>query len=388
MTLSRNFSSCLIAALCTGSASAQVAYVYIPTGTSTYAYDVSSTGKLKAIEGSPFATTGDLVGSNKSYFITVDSESVYSYAIASKGAIGEQVSDINTQNYTGAACGTPSAGGRANPTAGLDTTGQNVYVPLYEATGATCDAIQTFNISKTGTLTFKGATIYAQGANIAGHESVPALTGNDKFGFNYLSVPGNCEGSGLRAFSRESSGTLNNINFTETNPAPEPNEYTGYLATSFVAADPANHLAIVVEPTNGCGTGNGQPQLASYTVDQGNITSTNTYENMPTLNSEGGEGSGYMQIDPTGKFLAIATGTGVQLFHFNGAKPITPFTGIIGTSGYVTQVAWDSDGHLYALNAGEGEMHVYNVTSTKVKETAGSPTSVSVGFGLFAVRSK
>jgi hypothetical protein len=32
-------------------------------------------------------------------------------------------------------------------------------------------------------------------------------------------------------------------------------------------------------------------------------------------------------------------------------------------------------------------MHVYNVTSTKVKETAGSPAPVSVGFGLFGVRS-
>ena len=84
----------------------------------------------------------------------------------------------------------------------------------------------------------------------------------------------------------------------------------------------------------------------------------------------------------------MATGTGVQVYHFNGAKPITPFTWIIGTSGYVTQVAWDNYGHLYALNAGEGEMHVYNVTSAKVKETAGSPTAVSVGFGLFAVRSK
>jgi hypothetical protein len=388
MTPCQKLTAYLIAALCTGTASAQIAYVYIPNGTSTYAYDVSSTGKLKAIAGSPFPTTGDLVGSNGSFFLTVDSESVYSYAIAPNGAIGEQVSDINTQNYTGSACGTPSAGGRANPTAGLDNTGENVYVPLYEASEATCNAIQTFKVSKTGTLTFKGATIYAEGANIAGAENVPTLTGNNKFAFNYLSVPRNCAASGLKAFSRESSGTLNNINFTETNPVPEPNKYTGYLATAFVAADPTKHLAIVVEPTNGCGTGTGQAQLASYTVDQGNIASTNTYENMPTLPTEAGGGSGDMQIDPTGKFLAIAIGTGVQVFHFNGAKPITPFTGIIGTSGYVTQVAWDNDGHLYALNAGEGEMHVYNVTSAKVKETAGSPSAVSVGFGLFAVRSK
>ena len=387
MTFCQKVCPCLIAALCTGIASAQIAYVYIPNGTSTYAYDVSSTGKLKAIKGSPFPTTGDLVGSNGSYFITVDGQNVYSYAVASNGVIGEQVSEINTQNYTGAACGTPSAGGRANPTAGLDQTGHNVYVPLYEANNPMCNAIQTFNIAKTGTLTFNGATIYAQGAHIAGFENVPILTGNNNFAFNYLSVPGNCDG-GIRAFSRENSGTLNNINFTETDPTPQPNEYTGYLATSFMAADATHHLAIVVQPTTGCQGTLGPTQLASYTVNQGNITSTNTYENMPTFTNPGGGGSGYMQIDPSGNFLAIAIGTGVQVFHFNGAKPITPFTGIIGTSGYVTQLAWDNDGHLYTLNAGEGEMHVYNVTSTKVEETAGSPTPVSVGFGLFAVRSK
>jgi hypothetical protein len=387
MALCRRLASCVIAALCTGIASAQVAYVYIPNGTSTYGYSASSTGKLKAIEGSPFPTAGDLVGSNGSYFITVDSQFVYSYPIASNGAIGEQASDVNTLDYAGSACGSPSGGGRANPTAGLDQTGQDVYVPLYEANSATCDAIQTFTISKTGTFTFDGATIYAEGTNIAGHESVPTLTGNNKFAYNYLSVLGNCEGSGVRAFSRETFGALNNINFTATGPEPGPG-YTAYLLTSGMAADTTDHLAIVVEPTNGCGTGNGQAQLASFTVDQGNITSTNTYANMPTFTNPAGGGSGDMQIDPTGKFLAIALGTGVQFFHFNGAKPITPFTGIIGTSGYISQVAWDNAGHLYALNAGNGEMYVYTVTSTKVDEAPGSPTPVSVGFGYFAVRPK
>jgi len=384
----RKLASCLVAALCTGTASAQIAYVYIPNGTSTYAYDVSSTGKLKNIQGSPFPTTGNLVGSNGSYFITVDGENLYSYAVASNGAIAGQVSEIDTQNYTGAACGTPSAGGRANPTAGLDQTGRNVYVPLYEANGSMCNAIQTFNIAKTGTLTFNGATIYGQGAHMAGFESLPALTGNNNFAFNYLSVPGNCDNNGLKAFSRDNSGTLNNISFTETDPTPDPAKYTGYLATEFLAADNTHHLAIVVEPTTGCNNGTGPEQLASYTVDQGNINSTNTYANMPAyINPPGTGGSGDMKIDPTGNFLAIAVGTGVQLFYFNGAKPITPFTGVIGTSGYVSQVAWDNDGHLYALNAGEGDMHVYKVTATKVKEMAGSPTPVSVGFGLFTVRS-
>jgi hypothetical protein len=384
MRFRQKVSFCLTAAaLCTGVASAQIAYVYVSDGTSTNAYAVSSNGKLKPVKGSPFPTAGDSVGSNGSYFITVDDPNVYSYAIASNGAIGELVSQINTQNFTGAACGTTSAGGRANPRATRDQTGHNVYVPLYEASRAMCNAIQTFNISKKGILTFNGATVYAQGTNVAGGETVPILTGNNNFAYNYLSVPGNCDG-GLRAFSRENSGTLNNISFTETDPTHQ-SQYIGYSASSFMAADATHHLAIVVAQTTGCGGATGPLQIASYTVNQGNITSTNTYDNMPALINPAGGGSGNMQIDPTGNFLAIAVGTGVQVFHFNGAKPITPFTGVIGTSGFVSQVGWDNDGHLYALNAGEGQMHVYNVTAKKVEETAGSPTPVAVGFGFFVV---
>jgi hypothetical protein len=31
-----------------------------------------------------------------------------------------------------------------------------------------------------------------------------------------------------------------------------------------------------------------------------------------------------MKLDPTGKILAVATGTGIAFYHFNGADPITP----------------------------------------------------------------
>jgi small-conductance mechanosensitive channel len=85
-----------------------------------------------------------------------------------------------------------------------------------------------------------------------------------------------------------------------------------------------------------------------------------------------------MKMDPTGKYLAIATGPGVQLYHFNGAKPITSFTGVIGTSGSISQIAWDTSGHLYALNT-SGKVHVYTVTSTSVKEVAGSPYVIPNG---------
>lgn len=45
---------CLIATLCTGACSAQVAYVYVPSSDGIFAYDASSAGKLTLIKGSPF----------------------------------------------------------------------------------------------------------------------------------------------------------------------------------------------------------------------------------------------------------------------------------------------------------------------------------------------
>jgi hypothetical protein len=73
----------------------------------------------------------------------------------------------------------------------------------------------------------------------------------------------------------------------------------------------------------------------------------------------------------------VATGTGVQVFHFNGASPITPFTGIIGTSGYIDHLGWDVWNHLYALNV-SNKLHIYAVTSSGVKEVSGSPYLIPV----------
>ncbi len=83
-----------------------------------------------------------------------------------------------------------------------------------------------------------------------------------------------------------------------------------------------------------------------------------------------------LRMSPGGNLLAVATGTGVQIFHFNGAAPITKFTGVIGTSGYVNELQWDKSNHLYAVNAASGKLHVYTVTTSSVVEAAGSPYSI------------
>ncbi len=83
-----------------------------------------------------------------------------------------------------------------------------------------------------------------------------------------------------------------------------------------------------------------------------------------------------MRMSPSGKLLAVATGTGVQIFHFNGSSPITKFTGIIGTSGYVSDLQWDKSNHLYAINGATGNLHVYTVTTSSAVEASGSPYAI------------
>ena len=69
-----------------------------------------------------------------------------------------------------------------------------------------------------------------------------------------------------------------------------------------------------------------------------------------------------MTISPSGKILAVSVGTGVRFFHFNGAEPITEFTGIIGTSGYISSMQWDNSNHLYAISYQSQELYVLTVT--------------------------
>lgn len=92
------------------------------------------------------------------------------------------------------------------------------------------------------------------------------------------------------------------------------------------------------------------------------MVSTNTWDQMPDL---AGPTTPFplMKLNPAGNILAVAVGTGIQFFLFNGAAPITHFTGIIGKSGYISTLSWDNANHLYALNAKSGKLHVYTVTS-------------------------
>jgi hypothetical protein len=365
--------------ICTGVAVAQstVAYVYVaenrPSATSTSpisVYAATSAGKLSEIQGSPFTqTSGTMSGTNGSHFITVDQnfttthQYLHVYDVASNGVIGAQASKYDLHNWC-----------EMDEGAEFDHTGQYVYVLDAQSCGG---GYQSFSLSKTGYLTFRGSLA----VDNAPFFTLPVLSGNDNFAYNFTpsaDSQASCPTYTFIGLGRETTGALERISFTETDPTA-PSGYQAFQNPMLVTNDPTNHLASLVEFQNGsCGQSGLQDRLGSYTIESnGNLVSTNTMENMPQLAGAYNQGpypfDRTMILNPAGNILAVSVGTGIQFFHFNGANPITPFTGIIGTSGYISAMAWDKSNHLYALNAKSGKLHVYAATTTSVVEAAGSP---------------
>ncbi len=359
-----------------------VAYVYVTTSKGTDVYGAASTGKLTLVSGSPFPTSGYMVGSNGKYLVTLTNNDVHSYKIASNGAVGPQESELDTNSYSGSKCG-GTAGGV------LDHTGQDVNVSLKGSSAGDgnllCSALQASSISSSsGALTFKGSLVFDEDLKITGSDTLPVFLGNNAFAYSTEATTDSCQTT-LNIFARESSGVLKFAGSQNvTYPAPPSGGYEYYSlyashvpssvsapSPSLITDDSSNHLAVALfamtDPP--CGPTK-NPQLASFTAESnGSLKSTNKSSNMPSLPGP----INVMRMSPSGKLLAVATGTGVQLFHFNGSSPITKFTGVVGTSGYIIDLQWDKSNHLYAINGASGNLHVYTATSTGLEEAAGSP---------------
>jgi hypothetical protein len=158
---------------------------------------------------------------------------------------------------------------------------------------------------------------------------------------------------------------------------PRPKSGDVYCPYS-LATDPSDHLAFTLQARDVKeGFSVGPLLLASYTADStGNLTTTSTMANMPIV--AGNYGNNPLSISPSGKLLAVSTAGGIQVFHFNGAAPITKFTGVLddskNISDYIIEFGWDKSNHLFALS--QNALHIFSATPTSVKEEAGSPISI------------
>jgi hypothetical protein len=327
------------------------AWVYVSsmigtTGkTDVYAFTAASNGKLTPISGSPFPADLNSMAVNGLYLFGAPESGTYidTYKIESNGSL-HYAASTNTSAPNG--CGTIPG------PVFLDHSGASLYdFDIYGDSICSNGTYQAWNIVKsTGALTY----LNSAGAN---EELIGRLSfiGNNLYG--YTSDCYHFTGA-ISGFKRNSNGSLTMLKLSYNWPAaPSGIGYCAYLA----AADPTNHLAIPVRPYSDYGSPSGPYQLATYTVQSnGNLTTTNTSANMPKVSVAQVTA---VSMSPSGKLLAVAGSAGLQVFHFNGANPITSYTGLLSTS-EMDELYWDNNNHLYAIGRNANKLAVFTITPT------------------------
>lgn len=374
--MARRILSGVILILCAGTALAQlstenitpdaasnapVAFVYVSRPTHIDGFALLPSGRLSPVPGSPLANAAvSHLSVSRKYLFGVgdDRQTIYSYSINSSGSI-KQVAEINAQSYA------PSAS-YVTGQIQIDGTGSTLYNYLQESGSATY--LQAFQIESNGALKFLANT--PSDYHFAVDEIAPTMI--QFLGNNQYAIQTGCDTDAMSpasdVFKRESSGVLKVASWV----GQVPKAQTGDIFCPFIlATDPGNHVAFEVADMNRNDGTVLAWQLATYTADStGHLTTASTWKNMP----ESGLGDATaMSIDPTGKLLALG-GLGFQLFHYNGADPITPYTDLLQASDNVLEFGWDTHNHLIVLS--DGQLRVYTVTPTSFKEQPGSPYSI------------
>ena len=348
------------AQLASAQSSSPSAYVYVATTPSSNMYEIDgykadSTGALTPLAGSPFWKTSKRLFylANTGHFLFVsDGTNLYSFSIASNGAL-KQVSSVDAGQYYGfdGLVGVPMV---------LDHTGSTLYSGTVDGTGD--NEFQFFDKnSTTGALSFFGSTerdiSYGELDFIA----------NNKYAYGFGCFQAE---SHFYALKRGVDGTLTRV---EGANAPLPAFPNGEFCQDEGAPDPANHVAVAMY----LGTLTGGPSppvwLGVYTAtSSGSLTTNSTPQDMPTAAVSTLRD---MVASPKGNLLALAGTGGLQVFHFNGGNPITPYTGLLATHG-IEQIRWDTHDHLYGISKSSGRLYAFKITPTGQKQAAGSPYSV------------
>lgn len=342
-----------------------VAYVYIANSAGGNATEISAfaadgMGRLKAVPGSPFMETAGYMVVNGTYLMAVAGSNINAYRIADDGSLTFAVSSDYQQVQ-------PGCGG-ANQLA-FDHTGQSLYVTEYDA-DCSNNAVTNWAVDdQTGGLNYLGITD-------TGNWNINAayFIGDNQFA--YTAYNDSCMYYSMNGFERAANGMLTEFRPTMNTPTP-PSSFRAYIPY-LGAADPTNHVAFAEYPANPPGCSSDPVQLATYTANSdGSLTTTSTWGNMPTTDIS----SIYdMKMAPSGELLAVAGQQGLQVFHFNGAAPITSYTGLL-TTDPINEMFWDSDNHLYAItgvfNSNVNRLHVFTVTPTGYREASGSPYTIN-----------
>lgn len=360
-----------------GSSTATYAYVSSTTAAGTYqisGYAAGSDGTLKSLAGSPFATIGYgplTMSETGSLLFGADGYSIYSFAAASDGSL-KQISSFAAGNLSKTSPPSPVGG---PVSLFFDHAGLTLYDGFANLNGTGNNGYQALSFnSKTGEVELIG-----NAGSSPGLDEALAFTSGDQFAYTTSCYRGI---AAITGFQRGSNGALTPL--SESGLAPMPTAPTGQgYCPQDVISDSGNHLIIAVGITPGGGMPPTGPwQLATYTVNSdGSVSTVSTSTSMPTTNV--GTPQSY-RLSPDGKYLALGGASGLEVFQYSSTSgTITALaSGAALTTGSISQVAWDSGDHLYALSRQSNNLYVYSVSSSGAAAVSGSPYSTQKPYRL------
>ena len=342
-----------------------VAFVYVSYGpydayeNKVMAYAAAADGKLTVVAGSPFTANVDELAVTHTYLFGSNTlgSTVDVFRIGTNGAL-RWVSSTDATQYSDPGCLAPGA-------IVLDHTGATLY--RQQLVGGLCDSTEwlSFRIDKSnGTLQFIGKS----GETFLWNNPL-SFSGNNDFAYGSACI--DFEGNYLdtfAGFARHSDGFIDDMKMSA--PTPSAQSSSDFYCRSLAAADPTHHLAVTMTPINlNVEQMDGPTQIGTYAIDgSGNLSTTSTWKNMPATEV------GYVHdinMSPSGKLVAVGGQMGLQIFHYNGASPVTHFTDLL-TTDTINQVFWDNNNHLYALSV-NGNLYVFTAAPNTVTQAPGSP---------------
>ena len=342
-------------------AAAPVAYAFVSTGNpnnvSTLA--VSSTGSFTHVGTASSPTTIYHLSVTKKFLFGIDNMSnIYTYSISSSGAL-KLVATTNAGQYVPGFSPQYSAA-----VTQVDAAGATIYTMV----GASQSDwyLESFKIETNGELQFLGTSYadpnalnqirFVQGGQFAMTDGCYNTAPGASFTTDSNDI------DDIVTYKHESNGFLTYVGTSNDTPtAQSPYEYCAGLN----ASDSSNHLAVGFTIFNPPGD-DIEPGMAlgTYTVDtSGTPSTTSDYENMPVTSVFDPYS---MSIDPTGKILAVGGNGSFQLYHFNGANPVTQYSGVIKTYDLIRNIAWDKSSHMYLLT--DHSVDIYNISTTSYTE--------------------
>jgi hypothetical protein len=282
----------------------------------TYGFSVANDGQLTQINGFPlsYALTGVASG-NYLFAGNADGVHIDTYQIKSDGSLVKVQSFDDTQ-ASAKACfqcqpGMPQL---------VDPTGTKLYISAGYLDGGDWTAtLQTFSIDpSTGAISYVSTDIPIEGRDWA--QVYGSFSGNAAYlyGTNETTFT-----AGIVLATPSADGSL-----AESSSEPTLQGVSASQVDSVViGTDPTNHLVATIQPTNTFQSPGIPIHLASFTINaDGSLTTTNTSAQMPPTSSTLGSAS------PDGTLIAMAGAkSGIQLYNFNGADPITALGGVFAT---------------------------------------------------------